>query len=150
MPIDELEELVKREDLPLDVKKKLEIARAKDLERDDYVKQVEHKSTHDELTGLPNRFLYYVHLEQGVKKASRDMQRKNGEKPETSMALLYIDIDNFKAQNDTYTHRTGDEIIKHVGNQIKKSLRQSDTVARVGGDEFIALVSEIKSTVDNF
>ena len=76
------------------------------------------------------------------------MLRKNGKKAETtetSMALLYIDIDNFKILNDAYTHDGGDEIIKYVGEQIKKSLRQSDTVARVGGDEYVAILPEIKT-----
>ncbi len=100
---------------------------------------MEHWSTHDWLTGLPNRFLLYDRLEKSIARAKR-YQRK--------FAVLYIDLNGFKHVNDTLGHAAGDLLLVQVSKRLLGCLRKSDTVARMGGDEFIMLVEEIHSTED--
>lgn len=89
---------------------------------------------HDELTGLPNRALLYDRLRQALARA----QRRN-----TKVALLFMDLDGFKSINDTLGHKAGDEVLRQVANRFVSILRQTDTLARVGGDEFILLLSDL-------
>ena len=89
---------------------------------------------HDELTGLPNRALLYDRLRQALAQA----QRRN-----TKVALLFMDLDGFKRINDSLGHKAGDEVLRQVANRFVKILRQTDTLARVGGDEFILLLSDL-------
>ncbi len=94
---------------------------------------------HDALTGLPNRTLLQDRLEQAVSKARRD-----GDK----IAILFIDLDRFKVINDTLGHHVGDLLLKEVAQRLNASVRDSDTVCRQGGDEFIIVLPEIEEMSD--
>lgn len=87
----------------------------------------------DPLTGLANRRLFIDRLNQLFLMASRE---------HFALALLYIDLDNFKSLNDTQGHAAGDELLKDVANRIQECVRKSDTVARLGGDEFVVLLAD--------
>lgn len=89
---------------------------------------------HDQLTGLPNRVLAKDRAEQMFAKA-----RRAGKKA----ALLFADLDNFKTINDSMGHETGDKLLKLAADRLKSNLRESDTVTRCGGDEFLALLPEL-------
>jgi len=104
-----------------------------------HTEALEHMALHDSLTGLPNRILFYDRLNQSL----LTRQREHG-----SLALLMTDIDKFKEINDTLGHHTGDIVLKEVGMRLQGVLRQSDTIARFGGDEFAILlaVSDLKDS----
>jgi diguanylate cyclase (GGDEF)-like protein/PAS domain S-box-containing protein len=91
-------------------------------------------ATHDALTGLPNRALFGERLERALSRALRMGRR---------MALLFIDLDRFKLVNDTLGHGTGDKLLKAAAERLRDSVRKSDTVARMGGDEFTVILEEI-------
>ncbi len=93
----------------------------------------------DSLTGLPNRLLFADRLEQAVMRSERSR---------TSMALMLVDIDDFKLVNDSFGHDAGDKLIKAVGDLISKSLRRADTIARLGGDEFAVIIEGIDGPED--
>ena len=93
----------------------------------------------DTLTDLPNRLLFADRLEQAVIRADRSR---------TSMALMLVDIDDFKLVNDSFGHEAGDKLIKAVGQLISRSLRRADTVARLGGDEFAVIIEGIDGPQD--
>jgi diguanylate cyclase (GGDEF)-like protein/PAS domain S-box-containing protein len=101
--------------------------------------QLIHQALHDPLTGLGNRSLLADRLEQGISLAERN---------HVQLGLLYIDLDQFKTVNDTLGHHVGDLLLKSVAHRISSSLRSSDTLARVGGDEFVVVMNEIHSAVD--
>lgn len=92
-------------------------------------------ANHDALTGLPNRRLFFERLDQIVEES-----RKNDKK----FAILYIDLDGFKAINDTYGHEVGDGVLIAVGNRLSKLIRKTDVVARLGGDEFAIAILDIE------
>lgn len=92
-------------------------------------------ATHDALTGLPNRTLFYDHLEKGIARARRH---------NTVLAVLFIDLDRFKNINDTMGHDMGDLLLKSVAAQLRSALRDEDTVARFGGDEFVIMLDSLK------
>ncbi len=92
-------------------------------------------ATHDSLTGIPNRRLFEEKLKDAVARSNRTS------KP---IAVFYMDLDGFKAVNDTYGHDHGDELLKAVVQRIDKCLRETDTLARVGGDEFAAVLENLK------
>jgi len=96
-------------------------------------------ATHDNLTGLPNRVLFFDRLDQTVKKSRRQKQR---------FALFFIDLDNFKRINDSFGHNVGDLVLKAVGKMLNDIVRDSDTVARLAGDEFTIILDNVQS-VDN-
>jgi diguanylate cyclase (GGDEF)-like protein len=102
-------------------------------------RKVELLAYQDTLTGLPNRLLFADRLEQAVIRSERS---------KTSMALMLIDIDDFKLVNDSFGHDAGDKLIKAVGHLIAKSLRRADTIARLGGDEFAVIIEGIDSADD--
>jgi diguanylate cyclase (GGDEF)-like protein len=94
-------------------------------------KELHHQAFHDSLTGLPNRALVLDRVGQMLARARR--QR-------TALALLYIDLDDFKDINDTLGHDAGDQLLLGVGSRLSSSLREVDTVGRLGGDEFVVLL----------
>lgn len=95
--------------------------------------QAEFMATHDALTGLPNRAYLYTRLEQALARAQRLGSR---------VAVAFIDIDNFKSINDSFGHEYGDYLLSQVADAMRGVLRSSDTVSRLGGDEFIVLIEE--------
>lgn len=101
---------------------------------DERTLMLEYQAEHDSLTELPNRLLFLDRLEQAIKLA----QRHN--KP---FAVLFIDLDRFKEVNDSYGHSVGDKLIQVVAELIESTIRHSDSVARMGGDEFTVLINEI-------
>ena len=88
----------------------------------------------DTLTQLPNRLLFVDRLEQAIVRAERHRE---------SIALMVVDIDDFKLVNDSFGHEAGDKLIKAVGDLLSKSMRRADTVARLGGDEFAIIIENI-------
>ncbi|MEE4246366.1 MAG: diguanylate cyclase, partial [Kangiellaceae bacterium] len=90
----------------------------------------------DPLTRLPNRLSFKRHVEQAIKRASRHSQ---------PFAIVFIDIDHFKAINDTHGHQVGDKLLKVLSQRILSSIRQTDTLCRLAGDEFCLLVEELES-----
>jgi len=105
-------------------------------EIDQHTRDIHHLAYHDALTDLPNQRLLEDRLNHAIVVAER--QRR-------SIALLFLDIDNFKVVNDTLGHKLGDELIKVVAQRICGALRMMDTVARWGGDEFVILVESVAS-----
>jgi diguanylate cyclase (GGDEF)-like protein/PAS domain S-box-containing protein len=96
--------------------------------------RIKHVAHHDSLTGLPNRVLFNDRLAQAIVVAKRESSR---------FALLYLDLDNFKPVNDTLGHTAGDELLTSCADRIRGQVRDSDTVARVGGDEFTVILRDI-------
>jgi diguanylate cyclase (GGDEF)-like protein len=94
-------------------------------------RELEHRASHDPLTGLPNR----VRLQRELKHALGLAEERNA-----GLALLYLDLDGFKAINDRWGHDVGDRILHELAQRMQRGLRQSDLVARVGGDEFVVLL----------
>jgi PAS domain S-box-containing protein len=94
-------------------------------------RELEFRASHDPLTGLPNRH-----------RLQRELQHAMTHATETGggLALLYLDLDGFKAANDRSGHHAGDEVLREVARRLQQGLRQSDLVARVGGDEFVVLL----------
>ncbi|MBI5057842.1 MAG: GGDEF domain-containing protein [Nitrospirae bacterium] len=86
---------------------------------------------HDALTGLPNRTLFADHLNLSLSQASRSGHM---------VAVLYLDLDNFKTINDSLGHSVGDQLLKAAAKRLQSCLRESDTVARLGGDEYVILL----------
>jgi diguanylate cyclase (GGDEF)-like protein/PAS domain S-box-containing protein len=91
------------------------------------------KAMHDQLTGLPNRAMFLESLEHAVRKARRRQGR---------FSVLFVDLDHFKDVNDTLGHTAGDQLLQSVAERLTSAVRQSDLVARMGGDEFVVLIEE--------
>ena len=94
---------------------------------------------HDHLTGLPNRMLLGDRAKVALAQALRS---------KTLCAVMFLDLDKFKAINDTLGHATGDELLIEVARRLKAQVRDSDTVARIGGDEFVVMLPAIKVRED--
>lgn len=105
-------------------------------EQIDKQKVLEYQATHDNLTGLPNRLLLLDRIEHAITKTIRH---------QIIGGLIFIDLDNFKQINDTLGHDIGDKLLIMVAQKLKSCIRQEDTIARIGGDEFIVLVDSIGS-----
>jgi len=108
-------------------------------ERKALEEQLRHQAFHDPLTGLPNRALFMDRLEHALARANR-----RGSK----VAVLFMDLDNFKITNDSLGHEIGDQLLIAVAERIKACLRLEDTAARLGGDEFTILVEEVHGVSD--
>lgn len=93
----------------------------------------------DPLTGLANRALFHDRLELAISKLARNNKK---------IALIYLDVDYFKIINDAYGHIVGDEVLVWFAQQLKEAVRQSDTVARIGGDEFSIIIEDLQETSD--
>lgn len=98
-----------------------------------------HQVEHDILTGLPNRNLLQDRLTQAIKKASRDQK---------VLGIVFVDIDKFKSVNDSLGHDAGDMLLKQIAHVMQNSVRETDTVARLSGDEFIILLDGCGDTSD--
>jgi len=96
-------------------------------------------SQYDNLTKLPNRSLFYTRINQSISMAHRQNKK---------FAVLFIDVDNFKEINDTYGHSEGDKLLYEVGAKISTLIRKEDTLARIGGDEFVIILEEVKQTIN--
>lgn len=104
----------------------LEIAKRKEIET-----ILEHQAYHDTLTNLPNRTLLVDRLDQAISQASRN---------DSLVAILFFDLDNFKIINDSFGHVVGDKVLVKVAQLLKEKFRGMDTIARIGGDEFVMIL----------
>jgi diguanylate cyclase (GGDEF)-like protein len=93
--------------------------------------QVVYQASHDALTGLPNRTLLHERATQALNEAARN---------ETAVALMFLDLDHFKQINDTLGHQVGDQLLVEASRRITHCVRKHDTVARIGGDEFVLVL----------
>ena len=106
-------------------------------ERKDYEQRLQQQALYDPLTNLPNRTLF------------EDRYQKAHSKTDPSLvAVLFVDLDNFKWVNDEYGHAVGDQVLQELGIRLQNSLRESDTVARLGGDEFVIILENIHNKED--
>jgi diguanylate cyclase (GGDEF)-like protein/PAS domain S-box-containing protein len=96
--------------------------------------RMQHKAYHDSLTGLPNRAMFEEHLELALARARRD---------DLAVAVLFLDLDDFKPVNDIHGHATGDTMLRQVGARLSAAVRDTDLVARQGGDEFLILIADL-------
>jgi diguanylate cyclase (GGDEF)-like protein/PAS domain S-box-containing protein len=111
------------------------IAKRKETEN-----QLIHRALHDALTGLPNRVLFIDRLQQALRRFKRNNQ--------LCFAVLYFDLDRFKFVNDSLGHSAGDSLLVSIARRLMSVIRPGDTVARMGGDEFAVLVSDIEDESD--
>jgi len=108
-------------------------------EREDLHRRLAHESTHDGLTGVPNRSAAMFTLESAI---ARNRRR------ETSLAVLFVDLDDFKRTNDTLGHATGDEVLRETSRRLQQLARTDDTIARLGADEFLVVAEAVGSIHD--
>ena len=125
---------IQQRDLMLESK-----VQSRTLELEKLAEEFRHRAYHDSLTGLPNRALLTEKFPKAIVHAER-INRKVG--------LLLIDVDNFKTINDTLGHEFGDEMLKILAGRLTRNVRGEDLVCRLGGDEFILLIEELKSVED--
>jgi diguanylate cyclase (GGDEF)-like protein/PAS domain S-box-containing protein len=104
-----------------------------------FKERLQYMAFYDQLTDLPNRSLLEERIQASISLASRDNDM---------LAFLFIDLDRFKNINDTLGHRVGDDLLKFAANKLKGALRESDTLARFGGDEFVIILYGIRSATD--
>jgi hypothetical protein len=101
-------------------------------------RRLEFQAFHDPLTSLPNRTLFMDRLEQALARTERQTSSK--------VAVLFVDLDDFKEINDSFGHQTGDRLLVAVAHRLRGCLRPTDTAARMGGDEFVVLLEEVEDT----
>ncbi|MBZ0157399.1 MAG: EAL domain-containing protein [Alphaproteobacteria bacterium] len=100
---------------------------------------IRHQAHYDLLTGLPNRTLFLGHLTFALSQAHRSQKQ---------LAVMFLDLDRFKTINDTLGHATGDKLLQEVAGRVRLSIRKTDTAARIGGDEFLILLSQVSHPED--
>ncbi len=105
----------------------------------DKQKEALHASLHDALTGLPNRLLFKDRLEHGMEQVKRHGW---------TLAVMFLDLDQFKTINDTYGHAAGDAVLLTIAKRLKETARSDDTISRHGGDEFLYLLTEVNEVQD--
>jgi diguanylate cyclase (GGDEF)-like protein/PAS domain S-box-containing protein len=110
-------------------------------ERKAYERQLQYQALYDPLTNLPNRILFDHRYQQAHFRADEDP---------TQVAVLFVDLDDFKSVNDDYGHAVGDQVLQELGGRLHRALRETDTVARLGGDEFVIILenTQIKEDVE--
>lgn len=145
------ETVIKRKDgttIPVEVHSRvIELGRekviasiARDItERKTAEKAIKRLAYHDSTTGLPNRILFMDRLKKAIAIAKRNKEM---------LAVLFLDLDNFKTVNDTFGHSRGDKLLKAVSERLKKVSREADTIARLGGDEFTILITQVSKKED--
>jgi diguanylate cyclase (GGDEF)-like protein/PAS domain S-box-containing protein len=101
--------------------------------------KMSHLAQHDPMTGLPNRLLLHDRLGRAIASARRRA---------SALAVLYLDVDRFKRINDLLGHAAGDEVLRSIAGRLTTCVRNSDTVCRYGGDEFVVLLSEVSCSED--
>ncbi|HEU4889553.1 MAG TPA: EAL domain-containing protein [Thermoanaerobaculia bacterium] len=101
--------------------------------------QIEYQAYHDALTGLPNRLLFRDRLTIALAHAKRQ---------QTPLAVMFLDLDRFKLVNDTLGHSLGDDLLRVIASRLRSVLREGDTIARMGGDEFTVLLGDLKTADD--
>lgn len=102
-------------------------------------KRMRYLATHDALTDLPNRILFFDRLSHALAQAARQ---------KSHVAIFFLDVDKFKQINDTYGHQVGDQILQALAFRLQDCLRKSDTVARMGGDEFTVILENVENPLD--
>jgi diguanylate cyclase (GGDEF)-like protein len=131
-------------DLNIQVHKQADVLQAEIVRRTRAEEKLTHETLHDPLTELPNRRLFFNRLEHAYALSKRNS--------DNLCAVLYLDLNKFKNINDSMGHEAGDHLLKQVAGRLKSSIRDIDTVARMGGDEFailieVALTSEDATTI---
>jgi diguanylate cyclase (GGDEF)-like protein/PAS domain S-box-containing protein len=106
----------------------------------DYQDQLERIAHYDALTGLPNRVLFADRLAQALLRSQRHKK---------ALSVVYLDLDGFKAINDTHGHACGDELLIALAQRMKAALREQDSLARIGGDEFVAVLVDLEDPNDS-
>jgi diguanylate cyclase (GGDEF)-like protein len=99
--------------------------------------ELQHQAHHDTLTGLPNRVMLAERMQQAIAQTQR------------GVALLFLDLDSFKPINDTLGHKAGDQVLQEITQRLQKVARHSDTLARVGGDEFVLLATDLGAPLEH-
>ena len=108
-------------------------------ERKKLEEEIRSMANHDSLTGLPNRRLFMELIRYGLAEAHRNRKK---------IGFLFLDLDRFKGVNDAFGHEAGDDLLKTVAERLRTAVRQADTVARIGGDEFSILLTDIECPAD--
>jgi len=106
------------------------------VRRDELETRLQHQALHDPLTGLPNRALVLDRISQGIARSARQDSR---------LAVMLLDVDDFKSVNDVLGHTCGDELLSHLASRLRDVVRDGDTVARLGGDEFVVVCEDVGS-----
>ncbi|HEY3312251.1 MAG TPA: GGDEF domain-containing response regulator [Anaerolineales bacterium] len=115
------------------------------IERKRFERRLEYLATHDDLTGLPNRQLFNYTLGLALERARRE---QHAGKDSGQVAVMLLDLDNFKQVNDSVGHMQGDKLLQSVAARLQGCMRKSDTVARMGGDEFTLVIENIECPED--
>lgn len=138
-PRKQAEEALQRYNEELEAQVAKRTAELSESLRDLEISRVElhRRAHHDALTGLPNRILFQLRLEQSLHQATRQ---------QTKVAVVFMDLDRFKLINDSFGHRLGDALLQQVAHRLREVLRGNDTIGRIGGDEFVAVLTNIEKS----